>query len=191
MAPFTVPPRTVRAIIQAMTEEAARALPPTPLALDSLESLERAPGFAARILDEELKRLQRTQAKRPLTDEELERLSRLAVHGERIARTIRSVVRATKPAGEGTRGRRTSETAVERLVREEAERKERGEQPTRTHTYPEASTRPSEPAASIVQPPPGTDQRDADLHDAIDAARSQRSPVELAEIAEKARAALA
>lgn len=200
LAPFRIPDRTVRAIIDEMASE-ARPLPTSVDELDTLESIERAPTRAARLVKRELDRLESKQGKRGLSDQEIDRLPRLATHGARIAKLLQGQGGQQKArghiAGQGARARSKPESALERLARGEQERVRAGLLPSDARAcHVEADSDPIGAAEHAPAADPGEvdDQPEAtvpDLAPAIRQALARSSLSRRAEAAQKAREALA
>lgn len=185
LASFTIPTRTVRSIIGEMSSEMARSLPTTVVELDSAEAMERAPARAAQIVEAELDRLEGKQRKRCLTDQEIDRLPRLATYSVRIAKLLQRQGRQ-QTAGDGANEQPRSESPLEKLAREQSEREGMKVLPSPTHTCQPNDEFDPETAATVSSdgPPP-------DLTAELKGTQAQRTPAERAEAAQKARAFLA
>lgn len=137
LAPFEIPARSVRDITAQMTAEAELRMPATVLDLEQADVMGRFPARAARILGGEVERLEAKQRKGPLSDKDLDRLTRMTEQSVRVEKALRQG-KGPKDKGNGTgqrsRARREPEPVLDRLVREQAA--ERGAQdslpPTRT-----------------------------------------------------------
>ena len=192
LARFDISPRTVRDIIGKMEEEAHRQLPATVLDLEHGEAMERYPARAARILDQELDRLSRKQAKTGLTEKEIEMIPRLVASSAKVEKALRDrgkQRRAPQGAGKGSVDPAREESALEKLAREEREGDGREVHLSPTRSRPDASDLAFEDPATATG-----EQADRDPSADDERAASASSPPaegQRAEAARKARAALA
>jgi hypothetical protein len=179
LARFTIPARTVRDILAKMASAADQKLPSTLAELETVQAIKRAPVRAARIVEAELDRIEVKQAKRGLSDQEVDRLPRLAAHGARIAKLLEGQGGPRTQRGiasDRAKPRPKEEGPIERLAREQQEQGSVNVQPSSTRTHRQGADSDAEPAEDVTA---ATD------------ALEQKSPAERAEIAQKAQAALA
>ena len=125
LPPFSVPPRTVRAIVDALAQEADKKIPTTVIELECTEAMELAPARAARIVEAELDRLEKKQASGRLTEKEIDRLPKLATYSARIGRLLqesRGRQGRTGRTGKAAEHEAAPEGPIEKLAREARER---------------------------------------------------------------------
>jgi hypothetical protein len=196
LEPFEISDRTVRDILAKMQEAAAVRIPATAEDLERAEAMARYPARAAGILEKERTRL---EAKKTLTDRDLDRLVKLSDASQKIARLLQRSERGRgdRPAGKRAKSSRREEGPIERVAREEREREERGSQLSRTRTLRtdgEGDARSTPTTGEPADPPsphPAADDVGAEVRRVAAAARARMSPSARDEAAQKARASLA